>query len=97
MFTWIDIIYATYSEVRKMATKVSELAAELANVKALLSEASIELLGKIIALEEALGSAGDLPPDVTVALEEVRVSAQALADVVPNEPPVEPPVEDPVV
>lgn len=70
-----------------MATQINELAIELATIKTLLVEAANELSAKITALEEALGNAGALPEDAALALEDVRIAAQALADVVPNEAP----------
>jgi hypothetical protein len=82
MFNWIASIYSIPKEVRKMATQISELATELANVKNLLVEAAGELTGKIDALEAALALSGELPQEAQDALEEVRATAQGLADIV---------------
>ena len=63
-----------------MATQISELAAELTDIKMLVSEGMVELTGKINDLEEALGNAGELPVEVVEAMAALRRTAQALAD-----------------
>jgi uncharacterized phage infection (PIP) family protein YhgE len=78
----------THREVLKMATKVSELAAALASVHSLLGEGINEVLAKIQELEDALVNAS-IPDEAQTALDAVKESAQALADIVPNVPPVE--------
>ena len=88
MFDWINIIYATYKEVRKMATQITELAAELAQIKALVAEGMTELTSKIADLEAALTGAGTLPDDVQAELTSLKDMAQALADVIASPPPV---------
>ena len=71
-----------------MATKISELVGALGDVRALLGEGIAEVLAKIQKLQDALANA-DIPADAQVVLDELKVSAQALADIVPNVPPTE--------
>jgi ATPase subunit of ABC transporter with duplicated ATPase domains len=78
----------TYHEVLKMATKLNELAAELSGVRALLGEGISEVVAKIQELEDALANTS-IPDDAQSVLDELKVSAQALADIVPNAPPTE--------
>jgi hypothetical protein len=79
--------------IAKMATNVSELAPELAQIKSLVAEGMIELTQKIADLEVALGDAGALPDEAQIELDGLKTMAQALADVIANPPPIEPPVE----
>jgi len=90
MFSWILDIHSILKEVRKMATQITELAAELAQIKTLVSEGMVELTSKIADLEAALSGAGTLPDDVQAELTSLKDMAQALADVIANPPPVEP-------
>ena len=73
-----------------MATQISELAGALAEVRALVIEGTTELTAKIDDLEAALAGSDELPIEAVEALAALRVSAQSLADIIPNAPAEEP-------
>jgi hypothetical protein len=86
------------AKVTKMATTVADLAPELAAIRVFLEEAQAELTAKvaeqeaeILALEEALSTAGNLSPEVQDHVAAIRSIGESMAGVVGNPPPpVEP-------
>jgi hypothetical protein len=73
---------------KEILMKVSELAVAVSELSAQLAKAQGEILGKIADLEEALATMDvELPEDAAAALEGLRVSAQALDDIVPDVAP----------
>jgi len=71
----------------KLIMKVSELAAVLEAVRSQIKKASTEIMAKI----EALSSSDpDLSPEALAALSDIKASAKALDDIVPDAvPPIE--------
>jgi ABC-type transporter Mla subunit MlaD len=66
----------------------AELAQALTDLGAQLAKASAEITGKIADLETALANAGATTPEVDAAVASLKVSGQALDDIVPDAPPV---------
>lgn len=63
--------------------KVSELAASVVSINDQILKARNEILAKISELELALGNV-DMPAEAVVALDNLRLSVQAVDDVVPD-------------
>lgn len=64
-------------------TTVTELAGLLTTISDQLVKAKTEILDKITKLEDLI-NAGTVPPEVEAALENLKVAAQTLDDVVPD-------------
>ena len=86
----IDALFRDEPFEKEILMKLEELSATLLTLSNQLSKAKDEILGKIAALEAAVGNATDLPPDVVAAVEGVLSAAQALDDIVPDAPPPAP-------
>ena len=69
--------------------KLNELATQLNGLAAQLDKASGEIVAKIDELETALVDT-EIPDEAAVMLEELKIKAQALDDIVPDAVPVEP-------
>ena len=65
---------------------MSELGDTLKNIGSQLGKAKDEIVKKIGDLETALNNAGALPEDAAAALSDLKVAAQALDDIVPDQP-----------
>lgn len=76
-------------ELKTIMTTQVQTAADLLAVKAQLSKAAGEIVGKISSLEAALAAAGATTPEVDAAVADLKTLAQALDDVVPDAPAVE--------
>jgi len=66
-------------------SKLSELAATLANLSDKLDKAKIEIVTEITKLKEGMGNA-DIPPEAQASLERLSALAQALDDIIPDAP-----------
>ena len=73
-------------EVKNMSTKLSELAAAIVAVNNGLDKAKTEILAKIAELEDSLQDV-EIPAEAQAAIDDLRVKAQALDDIVPDAPP----------
>lgn len=71
------------SAIEVIEMKLSELAVQLTNIDAKLTEASAEIVAKIDALQLALADA-EIPADATALIDEITLKATALADIVPD-------------
>lgn len=67
-------------------TTVTELATTLTTISEQLVKAKTEILDKITKLEDLI-NVGTVPPEVEAALDNLRVAAQTLDDVVPDTAP----------
>lgn len=70
--------------INKMA---DDLTTQLTAIEDQLSKASSEIVIKIEELERLLGT---IPPEAQAKLDELKTTAQALDDIVPDEPPPPP-------
>jgi hypothetical protein len=73
------------SKLEEMSMKISEVSALLVSVDAQLGKAKDEIVAKIAELQAALVNV-DVPADAQAALDDLKVKAQALDDVVPDAP-----------
>jgi hypothetical protein len=65
--------------------KLSELLQALTDLQTQIEKAKAEILAKIAALELALSDV-DVPADAQVKIDELKAAAQALDDIVPDQP-----------
>lgn len=80
------------SLLEKVIMNQAELAQALTDAADQAAKAKGEILEKIQDLEDAVGNAGTVTPEVEAALAALRGQVQGLDDVVPDAP-VEPPAE----
>lgn len=71
------------SAIEVIEMKLSELAVQLTNIDAKLTEASAEIVAKIDALQAALADV-EVPADASALIDEITLKATALADIVPD-------------
>lgn len=76
-------------DLEELLMKVSELSAAIAALSAQLARVQDEILSKIADLEAALGDA-DVPEEAADALTALRLTVQALDDLVPDADPDQP-------
>jgi hypothetical protein len=76
-------ILKTLKEIKMNQT---ELAAQLADVKATLVKANAEVVAKIANLEEKIEQSGQVDPAVLDALAELKIAAKAVDDIIPDAP-----------
>lgn len=70
----------------RISVNQTELAQALTDLGTQLTKASAEITGKIADLEAAISNAGSTTPEVDAALAALKVSGQALDDIVPDAP-----------
>lgn len=80
----LKTLFFITTKLHQMALSQSELAQQLADVKAQVEKSRTEIVGKIQQLEDALEDAGNVSPEVENALSELKASVQAVDDIVPD-------------
>ncbi len=74
-----------------MAKTQAELAEEIRQSNTQTRKGIDEVLGKIKNLEDIIANGAEVSPELEAAVADLKVSTQALDDIVPDAPPVEPP------
>lgn len=74
-------LYIIFSLLNKIQMNQEELANELAALKEQTARATLEILAKIAALEEAIANAGNTTPEVDAALADLKAAVQGVDDV----------------
>lgn len=70
--------------LERINTMADDLATQLSNIEDQLSKASTEIVNKINELQNLIGT---IPPEAQAKLDEIKATAQALDDIVPDQPP----------
>lgn len=71
----------------RITTMADDLTTQLTGLEDQLTKASTEIVNKIAELEHLIGT---IPPEAQAKLDELKASAQALDDIVPDQPPPPP-------
>lgn len=80
------IIFLIKSKTDTIMATQQELAQQLRDITEQNEKATVEILAKIAALEDALANAGNTSPEVDEALAALKASVQKDDDIVPDAP-----------
>ena len=87
---WFTLIYI-HSQLKKVRMNTQEAVDKLMAMNSQVKKSIGEISGKFDDLNEAINNAGEVPPAVAAAINELGVSIQTADDLVPDAAPAEQP------